>query len=89
MLSARIPAQLDDEQRRRRYDYPLAAAIREVGVGQSLRGFSQTGDDGQIAWVGIGVTLEVMENVAFVAERLVEPGLPAETRVPVETQKAC
>ena len=88
VLFARIPERLDNEQRRQKYDEPLAAAIREAGVGESLRGFSQIGDDGQITWVGIEVTFDVMQNVAFVAERLVELGAPPETRIEIETKKA-
>jgi hypothetical protein len=88
VLFARLPEQLDDERRRRKYDEPLAAAIRDAGVGDSLRGFSQAGDDGQIAWVGIEVTLEVMQNGTFVAERLAALGAPPETRIEIETASA-
>jgi hypothetical protein len=88
VLFARLPERLDDEQRRRKYDKPLAAAIREAGAGDSLRGFSQVGDDGQIAWVGIEVALDVMQNGAFVAERLVELGAPPDTRIEIETENA-
>src|SRR4051794_16754416 len=88
VLFARLPERLDDEQRRRKYDEPLAAAIREARVGHFLRGFSQLGDDGQVAWVGIEVTLDVLQNGAFVAERLAELGAPPETRIEIETEKA-
>jgi len=88
VLFARLPESLDDAQRRRKYDEPLAAAIREAGVGHSLRGFSQVGEDGQIVWVGIEVTLDVMQNGAFVAERLAELGARPETRIEIETEEA-
>ena len=88
MMFARLPERLDDEQRRRKYDEPLTAMISEAGIGTFIRGFSQVGDDGQIAWVGIEVTLVVMQNGAFVAQRLVELGAPSETRVEIETMKA-
>jgi hypothetical protein len=87
-LFARLPERLDDAQRRRKYDEPLTAMIAEAGLGTFIRGFSQVGNDGQIAWVGIEVTLVVMQNWTFVVQRLVELGAPLETRVEMETMKA-
>lgn len=88
VMFARLPERLDDEQRRIKYDDPLVASIRESGLDASVRGFSQTGEDGKIAWVGIEVTLDVMQNGAFIAERLVELGAPLATVIEIETEKA-
>src|SRR4051812_11465989 len=88
VLFARIPERLDEEQRRRKYDDPLTAAMRDAGIVDSVRGFSQAGDDGQIAWVGIEVTLDLMQNFTFVTERLAQLGAPPETRIEIETDEA-
>jgi hypothetical protein len=88
VLSARIPERLTDEQRRRKYDEPLTTMLREAGFSASVRGFSQTGGDGQGAWVGIEVTLTGVRNGASVAQCLAGLGAPPETAIQIETESA-
>lgn len=88
VLFARLPEQLNDEERRMKYDEPLTAAMREGGLGGSVRGFSQVGDDGRVEWVGIESNLQAMHDCEFVVKRLFELGAPANTRVEIETGEA-
>jgi hypothetical protein len=88
VLFARLPERLDDEQRRRKYDDPLYSKIREARIGAFLRGFSQSGDDGEVERVGIEVSLSVPQDGGFIAERLVELGAPLESVIEIESEKA-
>lgn len=89
---ARLPERLDDADRQRKYGGPLTSMIRAAGIAASLRGFSQAGEAGEIAWVGIEVIFDagdVALNAAFVAESLIELGASLESMVEVETEKGC
>lgn len=88
VLFARLPEPLDNSERRQKYDEPLATAMREAGVEGSVRGFSQVGDDGKVAWVGIEVNLRSIQDTEFVVKRLFEFGAPANTRIQIETGDA-
>jgi hypothetical protein len=88
VLRARIPERLTDEQRRRKYDEPLVSILHEAGLGVFVGGCAQTGDDGDVAWVGFEVRLVEKQNAALIAERLVELGAPLETVIEIETERA-
>jgi hypothetical protein len=88
VLFARLPERLDDEQRRRKYDQPLTTMIRQAGIGAFLQGFSQTGDDGAVEWIGLEVEVAVLQDCGFVAAHLVQLGAPPDTVVEIDTANA-
>lgn len=85
---AKVPEALDEVQRQRKYDRPLAAMLSDRRVGKLLRGFSQPSDGDQPAWVGLEARFVVVQNVTAFCECLVELGAPPETRIECETRKA-
>ncbi len=88
LLFAKLPERLDDEQRRNKYDEPLARMVRDERIGEVLRGFSHRNDAGEIEWVGFELELVVLQNCSFVAARLLNLGAPLDTLLEVETEKA-
>src|SRR5688500_11387058 len=87
-LFARQPERPDDLQRRRKYDDRLTVMIREAGIDAPLRGFSRLDEDGQVVWVAIEMTLDLLQHGALVAQRLVELGAPLETVIEIERENA-
>jgi len=85
---ARVPEALDDAERERKYDRPLAAMLSARQVGEFLRGFSQPANRGQPAWVGLEARFVVLQNVSAFCTCLSELGAPPETRIECETAKA-
>jgi hypothetical protein len=88
LLFAKLPERLNDEQRRIKYDEPLAAALRESGIDVFIRGFSQPGENGEIEWVGLEVDLCRMIIVGPVLDCLLQLGAPPETVIEIEDEKA-
>ena len=85
VVFAKVPERLEESERCRRYDRPLAAALAESGVGAFLRGFSPVGGDGRIMWVGLEVRLHALADAAVFIECLQRLGAPPETIFEYET----
>lgn len=88
-LWARIFEPLNDDERRAKYDEPLAQMLNNKGIEHSIRGFTLPADaNHQQVSVGIEVLTEVAEAIAFVAEAMAALGAPPTTIFELETNKA-
>src|ERR1043165_8471413 len=83
---ARIPEELDDQQRKENYDHPLSASLAESKCGVFLRSFSGIGQDGDS--IGLEVRLTFHHSVAFFAECLRKLQAPLDTIIEAETEMA-
>jgi hypothetical protein len=88
VLFAKVPLRLSEANRIAQFDRPLAASFAAAGAGSFIRGFSPVGQDGDVMYVGLEVSVGSLAQAAEFATRLLELGAPNDSRIEYENDLA-
>lgn len=78
----KIPGDIRPEERERKFETPLAAALRNQGLGRITGGGSQLGEGTSIEYCGLDVVVkDKHEALAVIRDVLRESGAPSSTTI--------